>query len=476
MALETATYITQLVATNPVHTDGLSQADSHMRLIKAVLLTTFPALNAAVTATPAELNAIHGITWPLGSAQLGTGSVGATQLAAGAVGTAAIAATNVTYAKIQNVAANSLLGNATGTPAAAAEITLGTGLSFSAGTLRITAGSVTYALIQNVAANSLLGNPTGAGASASEITLGTGLSFSAGTIRIPASGVTYALIQNVTNARLLGNNSGGAAAPQEISIGTGLAFSGTTLNATATSPVLVPAAFKNLSIKVTTNTAVAVAADYVCMTDGTGNFLTGALSTTVNLAVAGAAGDLDTGAIAAATWYAIWAIATPAGSISAIASTSFTAPSMPSGYTLKARIGAVRTAPSVAQLMGTWQFGRRAQYIVGLAQTTTAIQMVSGSAGSISTPTWVAVSVTNFIPSTASAIFGTTFGTAASVIVAPNTSYGSATSSTNPPPVNTNSTNTASDQFSMVLESANIYWASNAAATAVYASGWEDNI
>jgi microcystin-dependent protein len=41
MALESATYISGLVPTNPVHGDGLSQADAHLRLIKATLQSTF---------------------------------------------------------------------------------------------------------------------------------------------------------------------------------------------------------------------------------------------------------------------------------------------------------------------------------------------------------------------------------------------------------------------------------------------------
>jgi hypothetical protein len=49
--------------------------------------------------------------------------------------TADYGAASVTYAKIQNVAASSLLGNPTGSPASAEEITLGTGLSFSGTTL-----------------------------------------------------------------------------------------------------------------------------------------------------------------------------------------------------------------------------------------------------------------------------------------------------------------------------------------------------
>jgi hypothetical protein len=64
MGLEVATFISQLVATNPVGaTDPKSQGDDHLRLLKAVLLNTLPALNAAVNTTPAELNAIHGTQW-----------------------------------------------------------------------------------------------------------------------------------------------------------------------------------------------------------------------------------------------------------------------------------------------------------------------------------------------------------------------------------------------------------------------------
>lgn len=56
MALETASYISGLVSTNPTSTDTVSQADDHIRLIKKVLKDTFPNLNAPVTATPAQLN------------------------------------------------------------------------------------------------------------------------------------------------------------------------------------------------------------------------------------------------------------------------------------------------------------------------------------------------------------------------------------------------------------------------------------
>lgn len=58
-----------------------------------------------------------------------------TALGFGTIATGGIAAAAVTYPKIQNVAASSLLGNPTGSPAAPSEITLGNGLSFSGTTL-----------------------------------------------------------------------------------------------------------------------------------------------------------------------------------------------------------------------------------------------------------------------------------------------------------------------------------------------------
>jgi len=58
MALEAATYISQLAPANPGSTDPQSQGDDHLRLIKAVLQSQFPNLGAAaVTGTAAQLNA-----------------------------------------------------------------------------------------------------------------------------------------------------------------------------------------------------------------------------------------------------------------------------------------------------------------------------------------------------------------------------------------------------------------------------------
>lgn len=56
MALEQATYINQLVVSNPQSTDTVAQADDHIRLIKATLKATFPNITGPVTATQDSLN------------------------------------------------------------------------------------------------------------------------------------------------------------------------------------------------------------------------------------------------------------------------------------------------------------------------------------------------------------------------------------------------------------------------------------
>lgn len=300
------------------------------------------------------------------------------------------------------------------------------------------------------------------------------------TASIATSAVTYAKIQNVTTNRLLGNVSGSGAAPQEITIGKGLVVNSTTLTAPAFPPSAI---FKNLSIKVASTTTVTVAADFVVTTDGT-NYQTTALSGTVNLGTNGAANALDSGTIAIDTWYAIWAIAKSDGTTAALASTSFTSPTLPSGYTFKSRIGAVQTIHSTATLYGTWQFGRVSQYVVGLASTSALPVMASGNAGNVTTPTWVSIATARFVPSTASEIdvvLSLPPGGTGGILAAPNNSYGGNTSTTNPPPLMANGGGTIVQNISMpgrlVLESSNIYWAaSNGANGLLYCRGWVDNI
>lgn len=61
MPVETATYISDLNASNPPATDGLAQADEHLRLIKSTIKATFPNIDAPVTVTEDALNAVGSI-------------------------------------------------------------------------------------------------------------------------------------------------------------------------------------------------------------------------------------------------------------------------------------------------------------------------------------------------------------------------------------------------------------------------------
>lgn len=70
MALESATFLASLVAANPASSDAASVGDDHLRLIKSVLLNTFPNLAGEVSATHNQLNAYV----PTGGVIMWTGS------------------------------------------------------------------------------------------------------------------------------------------------------------------------------------------------------------------------------------------------------------------------------------------------------------------------------------------------------------------------------------------------------------------
>lgn len=243
---------------------------------------------------------------------------------------------------------------------------------------------------------------------------------------------------------------------------------------------LVPSGFKNLSIKVATTTTVTVAADFVTTTDGT-SFQSTAVSSTVDLGTTGA-DALDAGTIATDTWYAIWVVAKADGTTKCVASTSASSPTMPSGYTYKARIGWVRTVNATATLYGTWQLGRRVQYVVGLASTGSSLPIIVNSGSGSS---WTSASVSNFTPSTASMI-GLIPGSSNQAsgnysCIAPNSSYtfpGGVGVTGAPYYRQINGTSVghfASDVVWMMLESTNIYYGANTGFS-IFALGWEDNI
>ena len=120
----------------------------------------------------------------------------------------------VTYAKMQNEAASTLLGNPTGSPAAPAEITLGSTLAFSGSALRTVALSGAVTTSANSFSTTL----------ADDIVL---------TAKIANAAVTYVKLQNETASTLLGNAAGSLGTPGEVSLGASLAFVGSALQTVA---------------------------------------------------------------------------------------------------------------------------------------------------------------------------------------------------------------------------------------------------
>ena len=182
--------------------------------------------------------------------------------------------------------------------------------------------------------------------------------------------------------------------------------------------------------------------------------------------------------LAVSSWYSKWVIWNGT-TTAALLSSSSTNPALPTGYTHKARTGWVYTDSTGNKYpLAFTQFGKRVRYKVA-GNVTGYPLMATGAQGNPSTPTWVPVSVSTFIPPTAASIHGTMFnngGSGALLMVAPNNSHGAVNSNTNPPYASINAaTDFAQRNFEMLLESANIYIAGNSGSNWM-CQGWEDNL
>lgn len=193
----------------------------------------------------------------------------------------------ITYAKFQQVAASSLVGNPTGGLANAQGITLGAGLNFSGTTLVATGSGGTVTAVSVATANGFQG--TSSGGTTPILTISTSIPGSVelvtsaagqlvvaslpqgaiyvgqvsnapgavnpggdissisvtGSFTIANNAVTYAKMQKATTHTLIGNSTGGTANIQEITLGSGLNFSGTTLVATGSGGTVTSIATNN---------------------------------------------------------------------------------------------------------------------------------------------------------------------------------------------------------------------------------------
>jgi len=206
--------------------------------------------------------------------------------------------------------------------------------------------------------------------------------------------------------------------------------------------------FKNFVMTVTSNTTATITADYCPYTQAS-------ISLTLDFGTT----------LSASTWYYVFVIYGSSG-VTCLASTSSSAPTLPSGYTYYCRVGAVLTNSST-YLYRTIQRGRDVQYIVdGTLLDGVLPLMATGSAAQ-----YTAVSTVDFVPTTASQIAVTVEASQTWVNISPNSNY------TTPlvwyPQDNDYSNNSIFAKF--ILESSNIYWGTGSSVH-LRCAGWEDNL
>jgi hypothetical protein len=248
----------------------------------------------------------------------------------------------------------------------------------------------------------------------------------------------------------------------------------------------------------TPNTQVVVTANQVVMQDSSGRAISrNNVSVTIDLTTGtstSAANGMDGEARGTSNWLYIWVIdngVAPAGLVSLASGTGLT-PTLPTGYTYKFRVGAMRVDGS-GNLLRTIQLGPEAQYQV---QAAGALPVITSSFSTY----WTAQSVVNFVPATATKIsvsaevvtvLPSNLAGNAGAGVAPNPNYGTPNTSGRPPVTSLfsviangtypSTTGVSSSLTTMTLESTNIYTGSavtgSASLTAVLSAvGWRDNV
>ena len=162
MAIETATYISDLNSANPGANDAMSEGDDHLRLLKSTVKATFPNVTGAVTASHSDINKLAGGSYTgnvVGNvAGNVTGSVTGNVTGNASTATAATIATNVSggTASVTTLTTSSTVTHNAGTANGVAYLdgskvlTTGSALTFdgtnlnvgtTAGYGRITAGN-----------------------------------------------------------------------------------------------------------------------------------------------------------------------------------------------------------------------------------------------------------------------------------------------------------------------------------------------
>lgn len=247
----------------------------------------------------------------------------------------------------------------------------------------------------------------------------------------------------------------------------------------------IQGARRNLKSSTTgTSAVVTYTIDELVTSDGAGHYLTTHnWNDTINMANAGP-GGLDTGSVAASTFYYAYGITKDDGTKALIASLSSTGPLLSGGYTKWARVGTIITDPTVNKFpLRIKQFDTNFVYSPAPGTNLTKLPtMVSGVQGSVPS-TFATVGVGNFVPPTAGIIKVAGWDTSGTgfLIIAPNNTYAyqvGATISGNPSPYQFNGSGTScngSVPAEFLLESTNIFVISGASSAVVNCIGWTEN-
>lgn len=245
----------------------------------------------------------------------------------------------------------------------------------------------------------------------------------------------------------------------------------------------VMALSKNLVITTTGNSSNITISFDECMLElsGGGQYKTVTNFSTVKTTAAWVSGSgnggLDTGSYAATTWYFVWAIYNQS-SVDALISLSATTPTLPSGYTYCALLGAFRSSfvgPNYYPYPIV-QKGKKVQNAPAAGTVSPILPLITnGALGSVTVPTWVSVAVSSKVPSIASAI-SVVLGcptTGDKCMLATNSNYGAIDDATGNQPPLIASNYPATAIGTLVLESGNIYYAGNGATSVASCLGWE---
>lgn len=205
--------------------------------------------------------------------------------------------------------------------------------------------------------------------------------------------------------------------------------------------------------------------------------------------VTAAVNGMDGEAPGTSAWLYVWIIDNGSGG-GVLGSLSATAPTVPSGYTYKCRVGAIRVDGS-GNLMRTIQLGNHVQYQVQTSgNTTSAVAIINGTGTSsnctTASPTWESVSLAAAVPPVATegdfilwSNYNGSGSLTATTLLAPNGNYGgTGTATTNPGFTGLQNNNVGQPlSVRMLLETAQTaFYCGGGANSSLWISGWRDKV